>query len=506
MKRAALLFTFAVFPVTGLIAAVTLDAEGVKASADAGATPAVQAAVEAYNKGRHIEAVRLAQPLAEKGDPAALVILGLAHETGRGAEPSRELAIKQYRLAHEAGSKEGSFRLATALIAEGDEAGQTEAKTILEKLSKDDTGQASRMLGEGSLRGWFGDEADFEKTRFYWQQAADKGDVIAIMTLARLLDGSFGFPEKRDPAAALAAYTKAARLDNATAMVAVGSRLLNGDDELRNEKLGREWLAKAIEKENVDAYLALGDFEEVVKKDDKAALAQYQKGAEAGQAACMLKLAEFLKAGRGELEKSEEKALEWFKKAGQAGNPLGHVQAAAILLGGEGLKVVEGYAHLVAAGESGLADIQNEIGLLYLAGRLGVRDATAAAGWFGRAATAGYPQGAHNLGTLYEQGLGVPQNLNNAGRLYLQAAKAGHPQATTALGRLHARGAGVSQDLAKAWALFSIAVERGDEDAKTLLGELTSQLNDTQLAAGRKALVDLKASDPAKEQPKEGDK
>lgn len=493
MKPSALLLALAVllppFPLPG---AVTLDADAALPAATDTPSPA-QAAIDAYNKGRHIEAVRIAEPLAAKGDPAALVILGLAHETGRGAEPSRELAIKNYRLAHEAGSEEASFRLATTLIAQGGEKEQAEAKAILEKLSKQDTGQASRILGEGSLRGWFGDEADFEKTRFYWQQAADKGDLTAIMTLARLLDGNFGFPEKRDPAAALAAYTKAAGLGNAVAMVAVGSRLLNGEESLRDEKKGREWLAKAIAGKQPDAHLALGDFEEVVKKDDQAALAQYRKGADAGQAGCMLKLAGFLTEGRGGTRKDPEEALAWFKKAGQAGSPLGHVRAAAILLKGEGLQVVEGYAHLVAAAEGGLADIQNEVGLLYLSGRLGVRDATAAAGWFGRSATAGYPQGAHNLGTLYEQGIGVPRNLNNAARLYLQAAKAGHPQATTALGRLHARGTGAQQDLAKAWALFSIAVERGDEDAKTLLGELTSQLSDTQIAAGRKALAELKA-------------
>ncbi len=276
-------------------------------------------------------------------------------------------------------------------------------------------------------------------------------------------------------------------------MVAVGSRLLNGEEKLRNEKKGREWLAKAVTAENIDAHLALGDFEEVIKKDDKAALVHYRKGADAGQAACMLKLASFLNEGRGGTEKNAEEALAWFKKAGQAGNPLGHVRAAAILLKGEGLKIMEGYAHLVAAAEGGLADIQNEVGLLYLSGRLGVRDATAAAGWFSRSASAGYPQAAHNLGALYEQGLGVPKNLSNSGRLYIQSAKAGHPQATTALGRLHAGGLGVKQDLAKAWALFSIAIERGDNDAKALLGELTSQLSDAQLTEGRKALAELKA-------------
>ena len=211
--------------------------------------------------------------------------------------------------------------------------------------------------------------------------------MTAILALARLLDGNFGFPEKRDPSAALNHFLRAAELDNPAAMVAVGSRLLKG----------------------------------------------------------------------------------------------------------EGLQIVEGYAHLVAAAEAGLADVQNKVGLFYLSGRLGIRDATGAAGWFSRSAAGGFPQGAHNLGTLYEQGVGLPRNPVQAGRLYTLAANAGHPQATTALGRLHAKGIGTKQDLPKAWALFSLAVERGDDEAKASLGELTSQLTPPeQVASGRLILAEFK--------------
>jgi TPR repeat protein len=276
-------------------------------------------------------------------------------------------------------------------------------------------------------------------------------------------------------------------------MIAAGSRLLNGDESIRDEKRGRQWLDKAIEERQFDAYLALGDFEEITRKNDQAAVENYRKGAENGQAGCMLKLAEFLIEGRGGEEKNPTEALGWFKKAGQAGNPLGHVRAAGMLLKSENnARLFDGYAHLVAAAEAGLTDVQNELGLLYLSGRLGIRDATAAAGWFSRASGGGFPQAANNLAALYEQGLGVPRNVNQAGRLYTRAANAGHPQATTALGRLHAQGLGTKQDLPKAWALFSLAVERGDEDAKAPLGELTTQLSDEQIAKGREILAEFK--------------
>ncbi len=493
-------------------AAVTLDVPATPGvAAEAAADSPARPAIDAFNKGRVFEAVRLAQPLAEAGNADAMFIMALAHESGRGAEPSRDKAIGFFRKARAAGNQEAAYRLARLLVDVGTDDSRKEAREILEELAKSDTGAASRFLGEGALRGWFGGEGDFEKTRYWWAQSAEKGDVTAMLALGRLLDGNFGFPEKRDATAALEYFVKAATLGNPAAMVAAGSRLLNGEESIRNEKRGREWLERAIKEQQFDAYLALGDFEETIKKNDQAAHGNYQKGAENGQTGCMLKLAQFLLEGRGGAEKDEAAALGWFKKAGQGGNPLGHVQAASLILKGkDDAKVVEGYAHLVAAAEANLADVQNELGLLYLSGRLGIRDATAAAGWFGRAAAAGLPQAANNLAALCEQGVGVPQNFERAGLLYTQAANAGHPQATAALGRLHALGLGTAQDIPKAWALYSLAVERGDEEAKAPLGELTSELTEAQVAEGRKHLADFKAPDPdqpaAKDQPAAGEK
>ena len=78
-------------------------------------------------------------------------------------EPSRDLAIDYLRKAGLAGNKEARYQLARLLIDQGGEEERKEAQSILEKLAKNDTGAASLLLGEGTLQGWFGDEADFEK-------------------------------------------------------------------------------------------------------------------------------------------------------------------------------------------------------------------------------------------------------------------------------------------------------------------------------------------------------
>lgn len=500
--------------VLGLVSLPVLVVEEARAQAAAGqpvppaAVPdtAAKEAVEAFNKGRTIEAVRLAKPLAEAGNADALLIMGVAYQYGQGVEADPDKAVDCYRRSRKGGNPEAAYRLARILIELGKEETRKEARELLEELAKSDSGAASRILGEGSLRGWFGGEGDFEKTKFWWAKSAEAGDAAAMLALGQLYDGNFGFPDKRDPKAALEQFMKAAKLGNGAAMVAVGSRLLNGDEKIRDEKAGREWLDKAFKEGQFDACLALGDFEESVKKDDAKAFTHYKTGAEGGQTGCMLKLAQFISAGRAGQEKSEDEALKWLRKAGEGNNPLGNFQAAAILLKRDKPQdLLDGYKFLVAAAEAGLADVQNEVGLLFLSAKLGVRDASAAAGWFGRAAAGGFAPAANNLGALYEQGVGVPQNLDMAGRLYTQASNAGHPQATTALGRLYARGAGTKQDLPKAWALLSLAVERGDNDAKAPLGDLTSQLTEEQMAAGRKVLEEYKTPDK-KEPAKGGDK
>lgn len=459
-----------------------------------------QATVTDFNEGRYLNAVLRAQHLAESGNPYAFLVLGLAHESGKGIEQSQELALANYRKASAAGNEEATHRLARLLVLMGGAERQKEAQTALEALSEKDTGNAARILGEGILKGWFGGKGDFEQAKAWWEKASKQGDIAAMINLARLLDGQLGFPEKRDAGGALQQYLKAANSGFAPAMIQAGARLLNGEKQNRDEEAGREWLTKAVESKALDAYLVLGDYAENVTKSDEKAFAQYLKGAEAGHGPCMLKVASFYLNGRTGQDKDLKTGLAWLKKAGAAGEIAGHVQAATLLMKGEGLNIVEGYNHLLVAAEAGYTDLQNELGLLYLSGRLGVRDATAAAGWFQRAAKGKFPAGMFNFATLLEQGIGVAHSINQAGQLYTLAANAGHAKATTALGRFHAEGRGTKQDLTRAWALFSLAHERGDTDAEAFKKQVEALLNEEQLQAAGKTFDEYKkAFAPQKE-------
>lgn len=460
-----------------------------------------KAALEAFRTGDHEKAVALATPLAASGNPEALYLLGFAHESGKGVGASRDKAVEFYTKAAAAGQKDAVYRLAFILIASEKEEERTQAKDLLEKELKDDPAVAGRILGEGWMRGRFSKEPDFDKTVEAWSAASEKNDAPSIMLLGRLYEGQFGFADKKDAKKAISYYKKAAELGDATAMTSLASRLLNGEEALRNEAEGREWLKKAIEAKDYSAYLVLGDFEENGKKDLKAALAAYEKGKDAEQVDCMIRAAQFYLEGKG-TEKDVERGTRLLETAAKAGSADAHLRLAVQAFGSEKPDVSKGYGHLVNAASGGIVEAQNELGLLYLSGKLGGADAPAAAAWFTRAAQGGYAPSQNNLATLFERGAGVPQNFQNAGQLYALAAQQGHPQATLALARLHVHGAGTKKDLPKAWALATVAGERGEKEAAKVVKELEGMMSADQVAEGKKQLDEIKGGAKAPAQPK----
>lgn len=479
-----------------LPAATSLPAENTAAAPTAAEGPAKEA-LEAFQAGRHAQAVEMATPLAEKGNADALYLLGFAHETGNGAEASKEKALEYYRKASALKQKDATYRLAFILLASEKEEDRTQAREALETAKKDDPTVAGRILGEAYLRGRLSEKPDPKKAAEAWKAAAEAGDIPSELLLARLYEGQFGFPEMKDPKASIDAYTKAAASGDGGAMAALGSRLLSGDEKIRNEKEGREWLKKAIAAKETSAFLALGDYEENVKKDLKAALAAYERGKDAGQVDCTLRAAEFYIEGKG-VDKDVDRGMALMEQAAQDGSAAASFKLAVKELSGEKPNLLGGYKYLLAAANGNLVEAQNELGLLYLSGKLAGADNAAGIAWLTRAAQNGYAAAQNNLGTLYKRGAaGAAQNLENAGQLYSLAANQGNGPATLALARLLYTGVGTKADPVKAWALAKLAEERGEDAAKPLLEEITGKLSDAQKQEAKKQLEDIKSGKPA---------
>lgn len=503
MKRKILSTLAIVAMLSSAHAAISLDTKGQQATAPSSLEGPMKAALTAYNEGRHVKAIDIAKPLAEKGNGDALFLMGFAHENGKGLEASREKALDYYTKASKAGQKDATYRLALIYLSSEDKAERTKGLSILEEAAKNDPANAGRVLGEVYIKGLIDGKPSFEQAASWWTKASEAGDIPSILGLARLYDATQEFPDKADPKKALSLYQKAVTLGDKSAMVAAGSRLLNGSEKIRNVAEGKAMLLRAIEEKQYDAYLALGDYEESVKKDFKAALKQYELGGANQQIDCALRAADFYFEGKGNTEKSEVKGTEWLRKAAATGNPFGNYRYAAKLLEApnpDKRKPEEkvdaarrAYDHLLNAAVGGIPQAQNEMGLFYLSGAMGVADPSAAAGWFQRAAQSGNVIAMNNLATLYEKGYGVAQNFSQAGQLFEASARLGNPQAATAVARLLASGAGAKKNIPQAWAWANIAVQNGDAEAKWILGEISTLASSQDLEEGKKSLETLRA-------------
>jgi len=85
--------------------------------------------------------------------------------------------------------------------------------------------------------------------------------------------------------------------------------------------------------------------------------------------------------------------------------------SAALIFGGLGARVtsaLESTDELQAKAESGDAEAQYNLGVLYAEGQGGPRDYTEARAWYLKAAAQGLAEAQYGLGLLYAKGRGVP--------------------------------------------------------------------------------------------------
>ena len=90
--------------------------------------------------------------------------------------------------------------------------------------------------------------------------------------------------------------------------------------------------------------------------------------------------------------------------------------------------------------------------------------------WYRLAADQGNARAQGNLGTMYQDGRGVPQNYAEAVRWYRLAADQGHANAQLNLGAMYANGLGVPQNDAEAVRWYRLAADQGYAFAQGMLG------------------------------------
>ena len=117
------------------------------------------------------------------------------------------------------------------------------------------------------------------------------------------------------------------------------------------------------------------------------------------------------------------------------------------------------------AAESGDAESQYGMGLLYSEGIAVPMDDIQALKWFGLAADQGHGEAQYKLGVMHANGWGVPMDEAEAMNWYMLAAENGVTAAQVSLGTMYQNGFSVEQDKVVALKWFTIAVKLGDGDA-----------------------------------------
>ncbi|XP_031498303.1 ERAD-associated E3 ubiquitin-protein ligase component HRD3A-like [Nymphaea colorata] len=198
------------------------------------------------------------------------------------------------------------------------------------------------------------------------------------------------------------------------------------------------------------------------EEDDDFQITEYQ--AQKGSSAAMYKLGFIYYFGLRGVRRDHAKALSWFLKAVDKGEPRSMELLGEIYARGAGVEknYTKALEWLRLAAKQRLISAYNGIGYLYVKG-YGVekKNYTKAKEYFERAAKHDDPSGHYNLGVLYLKGIGVKKSLADASRHFIAAANYGQPKAYYQLGKMFQKGVGVEKNLAMATTLYKSVAERG---------------------------------------------
>ena len=196
------------------------------------------------------------------------------------------------------------------------------------------------------------------------------------------------------------------------------SFLFNGPEDKKREfmicvqsyGLGEE-AQKESKKETVQEYLK--DAENLHQMgNEEAAFLRYKIAAEEyGDAHAQYKLARWYQDGIG-VEPNEQKAIEWYRKAGQNGSLEAQTEMIRRCENGIGMEKsrTEAVVWCREAAKQGDEDAQYQLAECYFEGDGVERDKKEAIKWYGEAAEQGHVEVQYKLAELYETGVEIEKN------------------------------------------------------------------------------------------------
>jgi len=296
--------------------------------------------------------------------------------------------------------------------------------------TKAETGDASAQFSLGkAYEDGNGVQQNDESAVKWYQKAADQGNAEAENRLGVMYRLGKGVsPDKEE---AVRWYRKAAKQGNPQAMFNLGASYYNGDGVAVDDDTSCAWFVLAQDAGNPAA-------DEAVRR---------ARSEHSGMLlAAFVRIAEMYQAGN-ELPKDSVKALRWYRKAADAGDPRSAVTVADLLL------------------SSGRTLTQHE----YAEARRRCEDS----------ANQKYAPGAYCAGLIHKRGLGVAKDPSESAQWFARAADLGHSRAAFELGEAYWKGDGVKPDPVSAymwiWLAYKSKVPGAERDEQALRQEMSAK-------------------------------
>jgi TPR repeat protein len=429
----------------------------------------LEAGLAAYDNGDYAAATQDLVPLAQAGNPDALLAIGSMYAKGQGVSYDYARALELFGRAYAAGSYDALAEMGNMYRnGFGVEQSYAKAVTMFQESMQHGSLRGESYLGEAYASGQ-GVPTDYQQALSLFQDAGGKGLASALVNLGNLYLSGRGVP--KDTTSAARYYAAAIEKNSPQAMNNLGLMWQKGLGVTQDRAGALKLFERAgMLGESSGAYNAGWAYENGIgtAKDLVLAYKWYDIGAnEGGTFSARRRDLVSIQLTADQIQQAKQLEPSYGSANGasaSAQQPEGSAQQSEALGsfrdGGDAYDRGD-YASALRIWRP-LADrddaaAQVMVGVMYDLGRGVTQDYVAAATWYRKAADQGYAPGQYGIASMYESGLGVQQDYEIAITWYRRAADQSFAPAQYRLGFLYETGRGVRLDYAEAYKWYNLA-------------------------------------------------
>lgn len=235
-------------------------------------------------------------------------------------------------------------------------------------------------------------------------------------------------------------------------------------------------------------------------KDEKKALELLQAAAAQGHAEAMGAVGFIYASGAG-VPRNEDEAIRWFRMGAEKGGPKSQLNLGNMLVHGKGTEknLEEGVAWIQKAADQGLPDAAIAYGNILYFGEYGrAVDYGKAFPYLLKGAESGNAECQNMVGVMFENGKGTLASEATAEKWLRQGAEQGNVKAQSNLGHLLGPESEDASRRVEALTWLMVASDQNEVMAKQTLGDLVKVANPDEFAKARKAASEYREAHPPK--------